>query len=363
MNAGELLAGIRRWVEIESHTADPDGLGRILADAEALYRAAGFATERAPGAPGGAGHLIARSPWGSGPGILILSHLDTVHPKGVLARLPFRIEGDNAYGPGIYDMKGGAYLACRAATEGPVPLPVTHLLTSDEEIGSPSSRDLILRLAEAARVVLVTEPAREGGRIVTARKGVARWDIRAHGRPAHAGAQHEKGRSAIVEIARQVLRLSAMTDYARGITVNVGLISGGTGANVVPEEAWIRVDCRIPTVEAAEEMQARMAALAPVDAEVRLEVTGGLDRPPYEKSAEIAALFEHAKGLAAEIGWELRDVATGGGSDGNFTAPIRPTLDGLGVDGDGAHTLGERLYIGSLVPRQRLMRRLLETLH
>ena len=363
MRTEELLDGVRRWVEIESHTPDLEGIDRMVSEVERGYGSAGFTTERVSGGPDRGDHLVARAPWNDGrPGILVMSHLDTVHPKGTLKWFPFRIEGDSAFGPGIYDMKGGAYIAFRAASAGPVGLPVTHLFTTDEEIGSPSSRDLILELAEEHKFVLVTEPAREGGKVVTARKGVARWDIKAIGRPAHAGSRHADGRNAIVEIARQVARLAGMTDYDRGITVNVGLIEGGTGANVVPAECTIRVDNRLPDMAAAREMEERITGLEPFDPDIRLEITGGVDRPPYEKTPEIEALFAHASGLAREIGWELLDLKTGGCSDGNFTAQMRPTLDGLGVDGKGGHTDYEQLYISSLVPRFRLMRRLLETL-
>lgn len=364
MQTEELLAGIERWVKIESHTADLPGVQRMVDEVVRDYTDAGFACERFPGRDGRGDHLIARAPGRHDrPGILIMSHLDTVHPKGTLESFPFRIEGNSAFGPGIYDMKGGAHIAYRAATAGPVDLPVTHLFTTDEEVGSQTSRALIEEFARAAKYVLVTEPAREGGKIVTARKGVARWDVKAIGRPAHAGSRHADGRNAIAELARQVLALTEMTDYARDITLNVGLIQGGTGANVVPAEAWLRVDNRLPSMAAAEEMEARITGLKPHDPDIRLEITGGLDRPPYEKTPDIAALFEHAKALAADIGWELEDLKTGGCSDGNFTAPITPTLDGLGVDGKGGHTDYEQLYISSLVPRCRLMRRLLETLN
>ena len=213
-----------------------------------------------------------------------------------------------------------------------------------------------------ARYVLVTEPAREGGRIVTARKGAARFDIHFKGRPAHSGSRHQDGRSAIGEMAQQIIRLHAMTDYERGVTLNVGVASGGTRANVVAEEARIAVDMRLPTPALAEEMVARVRALTPVDPEIAITVTGGLNRPPYEKTPPIAALFDHAKGLAAEIGFALQDLKTGGGSDGNFCADLAPVLDGLGVDGKGGHTDYEQCYISSLVPRAMLLRRLMETL-
>jgi glutamate carboxypeptidase len=363
-----LLEGIRAWVEHESPTDAPEQVSALMAEVASHAASFGAETEVVAGRDGFGDHLVLRVPGEANePGILVLSHLDTVHPLGSLARMPFRIEGGSAFGPGIYDMKGGAYLALSALgsllREGKrPPLPVTHLFTSDEEVGSPTSRDLIVRLAQQAKYVLVTEPAREGGKVVTARKGAARFELHVKGRPAHSGSRHQDGRSAIEELARQVLVLHGFTDYARGITVNVGVIRGGTRPNVVAEEAWAEIDMRVPSPALAEEMVAKVLGLAPHDPDCVLTVTGGLNRPPYEKLPGIAALFDHAKALAAEIGFELEDLKTGGGSDGHFTADIAPTLDGLGVDGKGGHTDYEQLYIGSLTPRAMLIRRLLETL-
>lgn len=368
IDTGAMLEGIRRWVEIESHTRDLAGVQAMVAEVEGAYGALGARTERVPGRDGFGDHLIVRAPWGDGErGILVLSHLDTVHPKGTLAQMPFRIEGDSAFGPGIYDMKGGAYLAFHALgrylkSGGRTPLPVTHLLVSDEEVGSPTSRPLIEALAREASVVLVTEPAREGGKVVTARKGVVRYSVQAIGRPAHAGSRHQDGRNAIAEIARQITKLEAMTDYGRGITVNVGLIEGGTGVNVVPARCRMAVEARVPTMTAADEMIRAIEGLRPEIPDVRLEIAGGLNRPPYEKTEAIAALFAHARALAAEIGFALEDLMTGGCSDGNFTAPIAPTLDGLRVDGKGGHTDYEQLYVSSLAPRAELLYRLFKTL-
>lgn len=363
-----LLAGIRRWVEHESPSDAPEAVSALAATIAEEAAAIGARTEIVPGRDGMGDHLILRSPWGGDePGILVLSHLDTVHPMGSLARMPFRAEDGIAYGPGIYDMKGGARLAFEAL--GSVlragrrtKLPITHLFNSDEEVGSPTSRDLIRSLAARAKYVLVTEPAREGGKIVTARKGTARFEITFRGRPAHAGSRHQDGRSAIEEMARQILFLHGLTDYDRGVTVNVGVVSGGTRANVVAEEARAMVDMRLPTPALAEEMVAKVLGLAPHDPDVVVTVAGGLNRPAYEKTPAIAALFEHARKLAAEIGFELQDLKTGGGSDGNFCADLVPTLDGLGVDGKGGHTDYEQIYLGSLVPRAMLLRRLMETL-
>jgi glutamate carboxypeptidase len=369
LDAEEILQGIRAWVEIESPTTDAAAVNRMADKVAADYATLGATVERIPGTEGFGDHLLVTSPWGGdGPGILVLSHIDTVHDIGTLAGpLAFRVEGDSAYGPGIYDMKGGAHLAFAAMRHlhrlgRETALPIRHLLVSEEEIGSPTSRAIIEREAARARYVLVTEPAREGGKIVTARKGVARFDLHLKGQAAHSGARHEDGRSAIKELARQILDLEAMTDYARGITVNVGLVQGGTRANVVAAEAHAEIDMRVPNPAIGDEMVARVLALRAYDPDVTLSITGGLNRPGYEKGAEIAALFEKAREIAAGIGFDLQDLKTGGGSDGNFTAAVAPTLDGLGVDGKGAHTHDEQLYVSSLVPRARLMLGLFEEL-
>jgi glutamate carboxypeptidase len=210
----------------------------------------------------------------------------------------------------------------------------------------------------------VTEPARDGGKIVTARKGVGRFEVTATGVPAHSGGAHRKGRSAIKEMAHQVLAIEAMTDYARGVTTTIGMISGGTAANVIPQHCHISVDLRVRDEAAGRELEARILGLKSVDPDVKLKVTGGMNRPPFEKSAGIAALLHQAQALARDIGIELADtVMTGGGSDGNFTAALGvPTLDGLGIDGDGAHTEWEHGLVSSIEPRARLMRRLFEQL-
>src|SRR6185295_18527818 len=299
--------------------------------------------------------------------ILILSHLDTVHPIGFIERLPFKVEGDIAYGPGIYDMKAGAFMAFHAFREmdrlgtGGA-LPVTHLYVSEEEVGSPTSREVIEAEARNAKYVLVTEPAREGGKIVTARKGTARFHMHVKGQPAHSGSRHQDGRSAVRELARQILAIEGLTDYEKGVTTNVGLISGGSRANVVPEDAYAEIDMRITSPTQSDEMVAKMLALKSHEEGITVTITGGLNRPPYEKDERIASLFEQAKGLAAEIGYKLEDLKTGGGSDGNFTAAIAPTLDGLGVDGKGGHTHYEQIYVSSVAPRSRLFYRLFETL-
>ena len=369
IDAEEILGGIRRWVEVETPTSDAAAVNRLADMVEAEWREIGGRVERIPGRDGYGDHLTLRAPWdGDAPGILVLSHLDTVHPHGVLARNPFRREGDRVFGPGIYDMKGGAYLALHACRHlirlgRRAPLPITFLYVSEEEVGSPTSRELIEREAGRAAYVLVTEPARDGGRIVTARKGVARYVVTATGRPAHSGTRHQDGRSAIREMAHQILFIEGLTDYERGITTNVGLVTGGTAVNVTPAACVAEVDVRVPDAAAAAFVHETLTGLKPHDPDVRLRVEGGLNRPPFEKTAAIDSLFRHARDLAAEIGIDLGDVKTGGGSDGNFTAALGvPTLDGLGVDGEGGHTEHEQLYFSSLEPRARLLLRLFETL-
>ncbi len=363
-----ILNGIRSWVEIETPTDAPAQVNKLANLVADLYRGLPARVERIAGRDGCGDHLVARSAWGQdAPGILILSHLDTVHPMGFIERLPFKVEGDSAFGPGIYDMKGGAYLAFHAfrqlcATDAQSPLGITQLYVSDEEIGSPTSRALIEQEGQRARYVLVTEPARDGGKIVTGRKGVGRFEVFIKGAPAHSGTRPQDGRSAIRELANVILTLEAMNDLERGITVNVGVVGGGTRPNVIAEEAHAEVDLRVPTIAAADELVAKILDVKSRREGVSVKITGGLNRPPYEKGNAGAALFEHAKGLATEIGFELIDTFTGGGSDGNFTASHTATLDGLGVDGKGAHTHYEQLYISSLEPRARLLYRLYQTL-
>jgi len=368
-DARPILDGIRRWVEIETPTEAPGQINRLATLVAEGYSGLPATVERIAGKNGYGDHLVVRSNWGQdAPGILVLSHLDTVHPLGFIERLPFRVEGDSAFGPGIYDMKGGAFLAYHAFRQlcasgaGSSPLGVTQLYVSDEEIGSPTSRALIEAEGKKAKFVLVTEPARDGGKVVTGRKGVGRFEVYIKGTPAHAGSRPEDGRSAIRELANVIQKLEAMNDPRRGITVNVGVVRGGTRPNVVSEEAYAEVDLRVPTIADAHELVPRILNLKSQSNGVSVKVTGELNRPPYEKGNAGAALFEHARTLAAEIGFELVDTFTGGGSDGNFTARHTATLDGLGVDGKGAHTHYEQIFVSSIEPRVRLLHRLYQTL-
>jgi glutamate carboxypeptidase len=367
-DAATLLAGINAWTGIESKSEERGAIGAMMDRAMVDFRAAGLSVEPIAGTDGLGPHFHAHAPWGGDePGVLVLCHLDTVHPAGTLASNPIRTDGDRAYGPGIYDMKGGVFLALSAVrtlidARRKTPLPIRFLVVSDEEIGSPTSQNHIRAAAANAAYVLVTEPARDGGRVVTGRKGAARMKIEVLGKPAHSGMRHADGESAVLEMAHQIVALEAMTNYDTGLTMNVGLIHGGTGTNVIPESCVAELDIRMTDLAEGEAAVASVYALQPRNPAVRLTVSGGMNRPPYKKSNSVTALFEHARGLAAEIGFDLQDVFTGGGSDGNFTAAIAPTLDGLGVDGAGAHTLDEHLYVSSLVPRMLLLRRLFETL-
>ena len=370
MNQQEAAAALSVWVALESPTSHPAGVSGMMDLVQNEITGLPIAVERIPGRDGLGDMVVLRAGLDNGqPGVAVMSHLDTVHPVGTSAKeLPVRIDGDRLYGPGVYDMKGGAWLALQAfkqvAVAGSAKRPMVFLFTPDEEIGSPTSRALIEEIGRRSKAVLVTEPARQGGKIVTARKGVGRFDVRLEGRPAHAGSKHAEGRSAIREAARQILAIEGMTDYARGITTSVALVGGGTAANVIPQHAWFSVDCRVTTLADGTMMENGILSLKPHDPDVQLRITGGMNRPPYEKSAEVSALFELARKVAADAGFDLQDCPmTGGGSDGNFTAALGvPTLDGLGIDGDGAHTLQEYGLISSIGPRQALMKGLLETI-
>lgn len=362
------LTELSEWVSIETPSADREAVGRLLHLVSRSCSEAGLAVEWAGGGDGACETLLARGgPRTPAPGILVLAHLDTVHPKGTLgSALPWRTDGDRLYGPGVYDMKGSALMALaawrRLAETGRTSrVPVTFLFSPDEEIGSPSSRAVIEREARNALAVLVVEPARDGGKIVTSRKGVARFTVEATGRAAHSGTNFELGRSAINEIAAQIPLLNGLTDIAEGITVNVGVIGGGTSPNTVAEHCRIEVDVRLNRMEQVEPVLAAIRGLTPRDPDVRLAIAGGLNRPPFDHESGSRLLFRHAREIAAGQGIALEGVAAGGASDGNFTAAMGiPTLDGLGVDGAGAHTLDEHITLSSVVARIDLFTALLE---
>lgn len=368
----EMAAGIQTWLRCESPSSSPQGIAAMVAMVEQHARAAGLAAyvSSLGDTTGPLLHISNRVAGDGRAGILILAHLDTVHPYGTLQQNQCRIEGDKLYGPGAYDMKGGIYLALTAlgqlAAPGSTALPVDFLLVPDEETGSHRSRASIERFAGHARYALVCEPARaDAGKCVTARKGTGMLRLKVQGRPAHAGVDHQKGRSAIREMAHQVLALEAMTDYARGVTVSVGTISGGTVTNTVPSLCEVIVDFRVPDRHAAEDILAKMRALKPVGPDVTLDIDVELNRPPMVKTDAVADLLARAQTWAAEAGLVLEDAPmTGGASDANFTAALGvPTLDGLGADGDGAHTLHEHILVSTLAPRLTFWNLLLKNLN
>ena len=290
--------------------------------------------------------------------ILLLGHLDTVWPLGTLRAMPWREQDGRFFGPGVLDMKAGvamALAAIRVLGQLGVGRPVTLLLNSDEEVGSPVSRAITERLALKSSAVLVLEPA-QGLACKTARKGVGQYRLRVTGVAAHSGVDFERGHSAILELARMLQTVAGFTDLRLGRTVNPGVISGGTRANVVAQHAYADVDVRIARASDAARVDRLFRGLRCADPKCMLEITGGLNRPPMERKPGTVALYKQARKLADELGFELNEAATGGGSDGNFTAALGvPTLDGLGAVGEGAHAAHESVLIEHLVPRTALL--------
>ena len=368
-DAEAILAGLRPWVECESPTFDTDAVNRMMSLAGRELATLGARIERIPGRMGRGDCVRARFPHAAGdatPGILVMAHLDTVHPVGTLAKLPWRREGGLVYGPGAFDMKGGTYLAVEAMRQMlraglPTALPVTFLLTSDEEIGSPSTRDIIEAEAARARFVLVPEPARPDGGVVSGRYAIARFNLRTTGKPSHAGWTLAEGRSAIREMCRQVLAIEAMT--TEDCTFSAGVIHGGQWVNCVSTHCDLEVLSMAKRQADLDAGVERMLALTSSTPDVVLEVRRNVTRPVWEPDAGVMALYEHARGLARAIGFDIPHQSSGGGSDGNFTGAMGiPTLDGLGVGGAGAHTLEEHLTVASLVPRAKLLAGLFATL-
>jgi glutamate carboxypeptidase len=359
-----MVSLLKKLVETESPSHDKaavDRLGALVADE---CRRLGAKVQLHPQAA--VGDLVEAS-WGTGrDGILLLAHMDTVHPIGTLERMPFREVDGRILGPGTEDMKGGIVIGLGAlaglAEARQLPArPVTALFTSDEEIGSPTSRAHIERLARESALVLVLEPAMPDGAIKTWRKGVGDFVVTVHGKASHAGSDHQVGRNAIEELARQVLAIQKLTDYGRGTTLNVGVIRGGTATNVVPEEAVAEVDLRVMQPGEAERIGLALNALKPELEGTTIEVTGELNRPPMPSDERMKATFEKARKLAAAIGLEIRAGGTGGASDANFVAPLGiPVLDGLGAVGDGGHSEREFILKDSLPERAALLAALIE---
>lgn len=294
--------------------------------------------------------------------LLLLGHYDTVWEVGTLASMLCRVERGRVWGPGAFDMKGGIVqmmFALRAWRElhGDLPRPVTVLLVSDEEVGSETSRALTESLAKDSAAVLVCEPAQsKEGALKTARKGVGDYTVRVSGKASHAGVDFPAGQSAIHELARQIIKIEDFTELDRGMTVNVGVIRGGTRTNVVAAEATAEIDVRIAKMSDGARIDKKFRSLKPFNRKCRVEVAGGINRPPLERSPAVVSLFEAARSIAASMGWKLKEASTGGGSDGNFTAALGiPTLDGLGAVGEGAHAVNESVVISEMPRRAALL--------
>lgn len=358
-----MIEALERLVAHESPSDDKRRCDACAEQVAALFSSlAGARTVRHPRSERG-DQIEVRLGGDGAEAVVLLCHHDTVWPAGTIERLPFRVDGNRISGPGSYDMKAGIVEAAFALEASTPRRPVIVLSTSDEEIGSTSSRQLIEETARHAAAVLVLEPATTGGAIKTARKGIADFRLSVEGRAAHAGVEPEKGISAIEEMARQVLALKALENRAMGTTINVGVVEGGTRPNVVAAAARAEIDVRFSQASEATRVVRAIQQLAPALPGARLQIEGGVDRPPLERSAGVVRLAELARSIATELGFALQESATGGGSDGNFTAALGiPTLDGLGPDGGGAHADSEHLLIDSWIQRTVLLRQLIERL-
>lgn len=363
-----MLAGLKPWILCESPTFDAAAVDRMMDLAAYELAAVGAEIERIPGRMGFGGSVRARFPhrdFGK-PGILISGHLDTVHPIGTLEKNPWRIEDGRCYGPGIQDMKGGNYVSIEAIRQLilagiETPLPITVLFTPDEEVGTPSTRELIEMEARKNRIVLVPEPAREDGGAVTGRYAIARYNVKTSGRPSHAGWALKDGRSAIAAMARKILEIESMT--GDDCTFSVGVVHAGQWVNCVSSFCDAEVLSMAKRQADLDRGIERMLALSGEENDVVIEVTRGVTRPVWEPDAGTMAVYDVARGVADEIGFDLTHASAGGGSDGNFTGALGiPTLDSIGVRGAGLHTLGEHIQIDSLVERAQLMAGLLTRL-
>lgn len=300
--------------------------------------------------------------------IVILGHTDTVHPRGAVKERPWRAEGNRIYGPGVFDMKANLALALEALraceeTDACPQSPVTILFTCDEESGSPSGRTLVEAEAKNARAVLVLEPPASGGRVKTARKGTGMFTLKVHGRAAHAGLEPEKGVSAVLELARQTIRLHNLNNPETGTTVMVTVAHGGTHSNVVPDEAEAEIDVRFSSTAESGRIEYSILNLEPFDERARLDVGGGINRPPLERTAVVESLYERARGIATLLDFDLGEASVGGASDGNFVGALGvPVLDGLGIEGDGAHAAHEHIIVDNISRQGALLSALIASL-
>lgn len=360
---GRMLQTIRELVEIESPSDDKGSVDRIARFLSPKFETLGGRTKFHRSQEFGdslqvdfSAHATAsRRP------VLLIGHYDTVYPLGTLATMPCRIEKDKMYGPGVLDMKTGIALMLYAiealqSWHGALPRPVTVFLVSDEEVGSYSSRKITESLARESDAVLVLEPAAgSAGAVKTARKGVGEYTLRVQGIASHAGLDPGKGHSAIVELARQIAIVAKLNNLREGVSANPGIISGGTRTNVVAAEASVGIDVRIKRAAQAKAINRKLHSLKPFDKHCKLQISGGINRMPMERTTGVAALYTKARDIAAQINWKLDEAAVGGGSDGNFTAGMGiPTLDGMGGVGDGAHAVHEHIIVSEL-PRRALL--------
>lgn len=360
-----IIESIREIVEIESPSGDVERSKRVVLWVENEARKIGLDLEIEKITAEEYGeHLIIRAFPGEGKPVFLLGHTDTVHPVGTNLANPTRIEGDKFYGCGIFDMKANVVLMLEAlryfAECGSKPSrPITILLSCDEEVGSYTGRELVEREASKSEFCCVFEPS-AAGRVKTGRKGTGMFTVKAHGIPAHAGLEPEKGASAILEISRQIVKLHALNNASAGTTVNVCTAKGGTTTNVIPAHAECSVDVRFSTMDEAARIEAAIHGLGSFDERVSLDILGGINRPPMERTDAVVALFEKARGLAGSFDYELGETQVGGASDGNFVAALGITvLDGLGIAGDGAHTLHEHILMNDIAQRATLVTLLL----
>lgn len=361
-NESTFLDRLRTLVEIESPTGDKEGVDRAQATFAAWAEAAAGKVRRHTHRQFGDSMEIHFGPHSrTVKPIMLLGHLDTVWPLGTLAKMPFRISRDRVAGPGVLDMKAGILMTLSAiealqALQLPA-RPITLLIHGDEEVGSPASRKLTESVAQRCSAVYVLEPAQgDQGAYKTARKAVGHYRLDVKGVASHSGVDFEKGRSAVVELARQIGFLQGLTDLSKGITINPGVIGGGTCSNVIAAEAWVEIDVRIPRMRDMARVDRALRSLRPFDTSCELLISGGMNRPPMERSKGTVALYRRARTLAASLGISLEEAATGGASDGNLTAALGlPTLDGMGAVGAGAHAPHEHLEQKHLLPRTALL--------
>ena len=361
LDAELIASAIADWARIESPSYAPVAVNPMMDAASSTMETLGAAVERTLGSGGYGDVVSARFNWGSGPGILVLGHLDTVHLVGTLKEtLSVKRDGDRLYGPCVMYMKGGMYLSVHALghvleDQGALSVPVTFMFIPDEEIGSPSTRALIEAEALKSRWVLVPEPAHDG-KLVTGRHAFLRFTLTVYGKAQHAGVARGVGRSAISSMARLITQIESLSDINREITYRVGVVSGGDFVNVVPTECRAQVLCVAPTASAFDEIRQKMHSLDTGDPELRVQVEDGPVRPLFQPTAGTLALYEIAASVATKLGLDLDHGQFGGGSDGNFTGALGiPTLDGLGVHGKGLHPKSEHIYVSSLVPRTQLL--------